>query len=375
MNHSASKISVLTFLIIAFQYTPALAQTTHNVDLVGVVFDPADITITIGDTVHWVWISGFHNVESGTINNSGAGVHDNNFRSGNPTITAGTTFDLFLDQSFLDTNPMPNNVYPYFCVVHANVNMAGTITVQAVGACTTNADCDDSLFCNGVESCISSVCQAGTAVNCNDNVACTTDTCNEATDSCDNTPDNASCPDDGTFCNGTEACDATLGCVSSGDPCMTSGTCNETSDSCVDCSSNADCNDNVTCTDNACVNGACVFTANNTNCVDDNVFCNGVESCDVTQGCISSGNPCAGTGICNEVTDVCDTCLFNSDCDDADACTDDSCISSDCVHTAISGCGTTDGGTTTTQMCGSIGMITMFFTIMGFVGFRARRRW
>ena len=117
-----------------------------------------------------------------------------------------------------------------------------------------------------------------------------------------------------------------------------------------------------------------MFTVNNANCLDDNVFCNGVESCDASMGCISSGNPCTGTGICNEVTDVCDACLLNSDCDDADACTDDTCFDTNCVHTVITLCDPTNGGTTNTRICGAMGMITMFLTILGFMGFKARRR-
>ena len=58
--------------------------------------------------------------------------------------------------------------------------------------CTTNLHCDDGLFCNGAETCISGSCQTGTAVDCNDGFSCTDDSCNETTDSCDNTP--VSCP-------------------------------------------------------------------------------------------------------------------------------------------------------------------------------------
>ena len=115
MNHSTIRISLVTLLIIAFQYTPALAQTTHNVDLISVDFVPANITITVGDTVHWDWISGgFHNVESGTIDGNGAGVPDGNFRSGDPTNDTNTTYDLVFDQAFLDVNPMTNDIYPYY---------------------------------------------------------------------------------------------------------------------------------------------------------------------------------------------------------------------------------------------------------------------
>jgi len=107
----------------------ATAQTTHNVDLSGFTFTPANLTIDAGDTVHWVWVSGTHNVESGVIV-AGVGVPDGNFTSGASTSVVGTTFDVVFDPAFLTANPMPGNVYPYYCVVHAAVNMAGTITVR-----------------------------------------------------------------------------------------------------------------------------------------------------------------------------------------------------------------------------------------------------
>jgi surface protein len=44
--------------------------------------------------------------------------------------------------------------------------------------CTTNDECDDGLYCNGVESCGDGVCVAGTFVNCGDKI------CDEVSDSC-----------------------------------------------------------------------------------------------------------------------------------------------------------------------------------------------
>jgi hypothetical protein len=101
-----------------------------------------------------------------------------------------------------------------------------------------DAACDDGLFCNGTETCDAVLdCQAGTAVDCDDGVGCTTDACNEGTDSCDNTPDDAAC-DDGLFCNGAETCDAVLDCqagtvVDCDDAeICTDDSCNETTDQC-----------------------------------------------------------------------------------------------------------------------------------------------
>ncbi len=74
--------------------------------------------------------------------------------------------------------------------------------------------CDDGFWCNGDETCDAlDDCQAGTPVDCDDSVSCTDDSCNEVTDSCDNIANDANC-DDGLFCNGVETCDAINDCQS-----------------------------------------------------------------------------------------------------------------------------------------------------------------
>lgn len=126
-----SRCASLLGLIVAFSLGSGVthAQTTHNVILDGIVFDPASVTVDIGDTVHWEWVTGNHNVESGVIE-AGLGVPDGNFLSGAPTSVPGATFDLLVDQAFLDANPMPGDVYPYYCFVHTGVDMAGTISIS-----------------------------------------------------------------------------------------------------------------------------------------------------------------------------------------------------------------------------------------------------
>lgn len=99
---------VTLFVVANLGLTPSRAQTTHTVELMGLDFVPADLTVEVGDTIHWVWVSGFHNVESGVVKHF-SGLHDGNFRSGDPTDAVGTTFDLLFDQAFLDAHPMPGN--------------------------------------------------------------------------------------------------------------------------------------------------------------------------------------------------------------------------------------------------------------------------
>jgi hypothetical protein len=55
-------------------------------------------------------------------------------------------------------------------------------------------------------------CRPGTSINCDDGIDCTTDTCDESMDRCENAPNDALC-DDGNPCNGTEICESPMGCV------------------------------------------------------------------------------------------------------------------------------------------------------------------
>eukprot|EP00573_Skeletonema_grethae_P005631 CAMPEP_0201712026 /NCGR_PEP_ID=MMETSP0578-20130828/59433_1 /ASSEMBLY_ACC=CAM_ASM_000663 /TAXON_ID=267565 /ORGANISM="Skeletonema grethea, Strain CCMP 1804" /LENGTH=810 /DNA_ID=CAMNT_0048201083 /DNA_START=53 /DNA_END=2485 /DNA_ORIENTATION=- len=50
--------------------------------------------------------------------------------------------------------------------------------------CVTDSDCDDGVFCNGVETCVAGKCRRD-AETCDDGLACTIDTCNVASDVCE----------------------------------------------------------------------------------------------------------------------------------------------------------------------------------------------
>ncbi|MEZ4340411.1 MAG: hypothetical protein R3B82_27640 [Sandaracinaceae bacterium] len=69
--------------------------------------------------------------------------------------------------------------------------------------CTSAAECDDSLACNGIERCIGGTCMAGTPFTCDDAIACTRDTCVEgASPTCRFTADDSLCPS-GQTCGGS----------------------------------------------------------------------------------------------------------------------------------------------------------------------------
>jgi hypothetical protein len=105
------------------------------------------------------------------------------------------------------------------------------------------------------------------------------------------------------------------------------------------CSVPGDCNP-IVCRTASCSGGECVYTNNDTLICGDALFCNGDESC-LGGICITTGDPCPGQ-ICDETNDQCIDCLGDSDCDDGNACTTDTCTGT-CVNSPITGCIDDDG--------------------------------
>ncbi|MFT5041888.1 MAG: hypothetical protein ACI8TX_002868, partial [Hyphomicrobiaceae bacterium] len=128
--------------------------------------------------------------------------------------------------------------------------------------------CDDNAFCTEDDQCTLGVC-VGTARDCSDGVACTTDACDETTDECVWGPQDSFC-DDSLFCNGTETCDTAndcqsgvaLDCSGLDDECAL-GTCDESVDKCAAEPANEGnvCDDGDFCTDgDTCTSGTCSGT-------------------------------------------------------------------------------------------------------------------
>ena len=219
--------------------------------------------------------------------------------------------------------------------------------------CNDASECDDSLFCTGVETCVGGFCQPGPPPACSDDITCTDDYCSTATDSCTHSNNDTNCSD-GNFCNGTEGCDPANGDPTTGCVAGTAPNCDDAIDCTVDSCSVAagaclhepdhascqnssfcdgqevctpgigceagpevDCVDNVPCSIDTCNESTqdCDHTANDAFC-DDGLFCNGSETCDLTNGCT------AGTSV---------TCA-NAD---GIACTVEACSNTtlDCVST------------------------------------------
>ena len=240
---------------------------------------------------------------------------------------------------------------------------------STIGCVYTPTSCDDADTCT-LDSCDASIGCTYTAISCDDNVACTTDSCDPAT-GCAHTLVDAACSD-GLWCNGAETCDATQGCQTGAAPdCddgafCTTDTCNEGTDTCTHLADNTVCSDGNVCTDDICNEGiGCANPTNDTNTCSDNNACTTVDfcqagsctgtspqtcsdenactddTCDPTTGCVFMDNSarCADGNACT--SDICDTGIGCSHtpaiCDDSNACTDDTCDGvTGCLHTDIS---------------------------------------
>jgi len=105
-------------LILLILGAAAVGQgTTFTVQVApggSLVFSPVSQTISVGDTVHWVWAGSGHSTTSGNPCTSDglwdSGVHN-----------AGFTFDVTFPAA---------GTFNYFCSVHCGLGMTGTIIVN-----------------------------------------------------------------------------------------------------------------------------------------------------------------------------------------------------------------------------------------------------
>jgi hypothetical protein len=201
-------------------------------------------------------------------------------------------------RSELDLGPLPDGG------VAVDVPQDRPDTPDGERTCLANLDCEDGIFCNGVEACVSGRCVAAAPINCDDGLGCTVDVCNEAARTCANNPDNA-------LCAAPARCDLMRGCVTEG--CTSDAQCDDRNacngqEVCRGglCAPGlaVQCNDGQDCTRDVCDPArGCVFTPDNAAC-DNGRFCDGAEACVLGAGCVP-GRPVL--------------------CDDGNACTADRC--------------------------------------------------
>lgn len=179
--------------------------------------------------------------------------------------------------------------------------------------------CDDGTVCFLQSTCQGGEC-VGAALECDDGVPCTRDTCSNLT-GCHHIPLDEACDDDNGCTN--DACDMALGCAhtNNADACD-DGDPSTTGDRCqggvcrgegTDCDDGSPCTvDSVDPTDGHCVHDA--PAANGTACDDHDPDTSGDQCTDGL--CVGQAGPCGGAG-----------------CDDGDPCTDDACVAGACRHT------------------------------------------
>lgn len=162
--------------------------------------------------------------------------------------------------------------------------------------------CADAQACDGLETCGGGICRPGTPPDCNDDNACTSDTCNNVT-GCQHAAIGGCCDDDGDcadtdLCTTNERCLASNVCASLPRPCADDNACTTDGCSpitgCVFTPSPGGCDDGEPCTTaDACNAGACAGAT--VQCMDGD-YCDGAETC--TAGTCVEGTtlPCTPGG-------------------------------------------------------------------------------
>ncbi len=272
---------------------------------------------------------------------------------------------------------------------------------EGAGDCTLNdpdsSVCDDSLFCNGADSCLTGACSQHGGNPCPgpDGDSDCAESCNEGASDCTAADPDSSVCNDGLFCTVTDTCQSGL-CTGSGNPCPgpdgdgnCAESCNEGAGDCTLADPDSSvCDDSLFCNGaDSCLAGACSQHGGNpcpgpdgdNNCAescnegagdctlndpdasicDDSIFCNGADSCQVGACSQHGGNPCPGPDGDNDCAESCDeladNCLADdpngSACDDLLYCTlTDTCTAGACGGTG-NPCPGPDGDNDCAESC------------------------
>jgi hypothetical protein len=201
----------------------------------------------------------------------------------------------------------------------------------------TNNDCDRPNSCNGSGTCLANYEPLGAPCGNNTVTTCTAaDTCSGAgICRANNSADGISCSD-GLRCTVNDRCFSGA-CTSTISPCTDPRFpyCIEGAGSfqCGQCLEDAHCPQNpASCNSSRCLVDVytCFDFPDDANCVD-NLFCNGVETCNGSTGLCQPGpKPCVNKA-CDENANACVDCDDNGDCNDGLFCNGvETCVSGDC---------------------------------------------
>ncbi len=200
--------------------------------------------------------------------------------------------------------------------------------------------CNDSNFCTLNDYCQAGQCLSGVGrLNCADNNPCTNDLC-EANQGCVYQFNQVTC-DDGNLCTVGDMCQSgqclggQIKSCNDFNPC-TNDSCDPVSDCQYSFNQNL-CNDGNACTEgDSCISGSCIGLAKN--CNDQNVCT--ADSCDPVSGCKATpvggacddGNGCTLNDSCQN--GICTSSILKN-CDDGNLCTSDQCSNGACVNQNI----------------------------------------
>jgi len=192
--------------------------------------------------------------------------------------------------------------------------------------------CDDDNLCTTNDTCVNGNCEGTDLLICDDNNECTLDNCSPDS-GCFFAPWDGNC-DDGNPCTVNDACvegscigQAFLDC-NDGNPC-TADSCDFVAGACINLPVDGFCSDDNACTINDyCELGQCAggpaLNCNDANaCTDD--------SCDSNAGCVYEFNtaPCSDGDVCTTGDKCgngqCQPGDAELNCNDGNVCTDDSC--------------------------------------------------
>lgn len=111
-----------TLLLLSLLFATDTQATIHTITQQGTTFSPANLQVSVGDIVRWVWTSGTHTTTSKSIP-ANARTWDS------PLTTTIRSFDYTVTEA---------GTYQYVCTPHESVGMVGQFTATGITGIANN---------------------------------------------------------------------------------------------------------------------------------------------------------------------------------------------------------------------------------------------